>query len=588
VTTPAVGASGNISANIAAFGLTNASYRLTMHVGPHVAAGTSLAATVALTSDTADSFPSNNSHTVNDAGVLVATQADVAISLNATPNDGALAGGNLTYFITVLNNGPSDALNVAWNALLDSHLTFVSLNQTSGANFQLHLIAVGTTGTVAATIANLAAGSSATFQLVAFVTPSTPDLSNVTTSIALTSDTTDPGNSNNSDQIAVAVSNPPPSTQPGQFLVAFDPPTGRWFGSHLTNGTSQVLASFGANKGWRDGIVADFNGDGVSDLAARNGSGRWFVSFATPDQPSPYAVPKSFSLATKPTFDKVQAVDVNHDGKADILAHNKAASNTWYVFKTNAAATGFTRQSLNFAFTPKLVWTDFVVGDFTGDGRADVAARVNSAPNTRLVGNWYVSQANALGVLGTPKFWGKWDAIVRKDVQAADYNGDGKADIVGRDPATGTWRIAQSTGKKFVSRDLISWGADKQAKWHNVVIADLNDDGKDDIVGQNSQGYWFWIHQGGTAAKPTNLLGKKIGRWLPAESYKSVFAADVDHDGKDELIGRRGTNGVWRIDRLNEVNTKLTTDTAANHAPDWDESVDWMFASLGDDDQGLF
>jgi hypothetical protein len=67
-----------------------------------------------------------------------------------------------------------------------------------------------------------------------------------------------------------------------------------------------------------------------------------------------------------------------------------------------------------------------------------------------------------------------------------------------------------------------------------------------------------------------------------------VSAGDLDRDGQDELFGRRGTNGVWRIDRLNTAGTALETLTDPNLQPDWDESVDWMFASLGLDDGNLF
>ena len=129
-------------------------------------------------------------------------------------------------------------------------------------------------------------------------------------------------------------------------------------------------------------------------------------------------------------------------------------------------------------------------------------------------------------------------------------------------------------------RDLGKWQPDAVAGWHNVLIADLDGDGKDDIVGQKANGDWNWIYQVGSSD-----VFLRIGNWSPADNYKSVFAGDLNRDGRDELFGRRGTDGVWRVDKNVGSLVRLTDP---NLQPDWDESVDWMFATLGEDDGNLF
>ena len=48
--------------------------------------------------------------------------------------------------------------------------------------------------------------------------------------------------------------------------------------------------------------------------------------------------------------------------------------------------------------------------------------------------------------------WETWSTgVTWVDVQVGDFNGDGKADIVGRADELGTWWVGQSTGSNFNS-----------------------------------------------------------------------------------------------------------------------------------------
>jgi len=57
-------------------------------------------------------------------------------------------------------------------------------------------------------------------------------------------------------------------------------------------------------------------------------------------------------------------------------------------------------------------------------------------------------QSTGTGFVNEP--WGYWSPTATwQDVQVADVNGDGRADIVGR--AGGYWWVAKSTGTGFVN-----------------------------------------------------------------------------------------------------------------------------------------
>src|SRR5205085_406091 len=107
--------------------------------------------------------------------------------------------GTVTYTITVSNNGPNAAANVALNDLLPAGTTFLSQSQTSGPAFTL-----GNSGNqVSDTIASLPAGQSATFQVQAKVTAAAG--SNLSDTAQVSSSTLDLNSANNSAAVTTAV-----------------------------------------------------------------------------------------------------------------------------------------------------------------------------------------------------------------------------------------------------------------------------------------------------------------------------------------------------------------------------------------------
>src|SRR6185295_15005258 len=95
----------------------------------------------------------NNAATATTA---VVARADLALTKSDSP-DPVIAGTNLTYSVTLINNGPSDAQNVSLTDLLPANTRFVSF--TAPAGWAVVTPAVGGSGTVTATRATLAFGT---------------------------------------------------------------------------------------------------------------------------------------------------------------------------------------------------------------------------------------------------------------------------------------------------------------------------------------------------------------------------------------------------------------------------------------------
>jgi uncharacterized repeat protein (TIGR01451 family) len=185
---PGAGNSGSINCSFPTLPSgTNAQFTLTATINPGFTGSLSNTATVSGTN--ADPVPGNNSAT---AVTTVSGSADLSVNKSgpATGN----AGTNITYTITLTNNGPSNAANVALTDTVPANTTFVSASQTTGPTFSCTTPAPGGTGLINCTIASLAL-TSATFSITVHVSPGAVGavISNTANATSTTTDST-PGN----------------------------------------------------------------------------------------------------------------------------------------------------------------------------------------------------------------------------------------------------------------------------------------------------------------------------------------------------------------------------------------------------------
>ncbi len=193
-TNPAVGASGSVNCTIGTLASgSSATFTLIYKVGANVANGTTLTNTASASSTTSDPTPGNNSQS---SSATVSASADLSVTKSGPAT--ITAGNNITYNISVTNNGPSDAQSVTLSDTLPAGTTFVSEAQNTGPAFNCTNPAVGASGSVNCTIATLASGSSATFTLVLKVGANVVNNTTLINTASASSTTSDPTPGNNS------------------------------------------------------------------------------------------------------------------------------------------------------------------------------------------------------------------------------------------------------------------------------------------------------------------------------------------------------------------------------------------------------
>jgi uncharacterized repeat protein (TIGR01451 family) len=203
-TVPAPGSGGTVSCNAAtlASGAT-ATFQVVVKANASAGNGSSISNTATVTSTTLDTNTFNNSTTVNTS---VTAAADLAVTKTGPAT--VTAGTDITYTISVTNNGPSDAQSVTLTDSVPANTTFVSNTQTSGTGFLCSNPPAGGTGTITCTEATLALNASATFTVVLHVLSSaagTTNMSSLSNVATVSSTTSDTNTANNSSTATTAV-----------------------------------------------------------------------------------------------------------------------------------------------------------------------------------------------------------------------------------------------------------------------------------------------------------------------------------------------------------------------------------------------
>ncbi len=192
------GVAGNCDGPSCTFGVLqpgqSSTYTLVLRAGDT----TSITNVVNASTASYDTDPSDNTSSVT---TTITPQSDLGVTKSGATS--VTAGTNITYTVTVTNDGPSTAQNVVVTDTLPAGTTFVSVNQTSGPAFTCGQAS----NVVTCTRATMAPATTATFSIVAAVAITTTG--SITNTAEVSTTTTDPNANNNRATAIAAVGIPP-------------------------------------------------------------------------------------------------------------------------------------------------------------------------------------------------------------------------------------------------------------------------------------------------------------------------------------------------------------------------------------------
>src|SRR6266508_221066 len=185
-----VGGTGTLTCTDSSVPVGTSTITLVLNVAAATPNGTIITNTASVTSPD-DAVTANNSAS---ATTTVSAGANLLVLKSDSP-DPVAVGGNITYALTVRNDGPLAATSVTLSDVIPVNTTFVSVAPAAG--WSCSSLVLGGTGTQSCTIAALAPLGSASFTLVVKVNPGTPGGTVITNTATVSSATTDPNSANN-------------------------------------------------------------------------------------------------------------------------------------------------------------------------------------------------------------------------------------------------------------------------------------------------------------------------------------------------------------------------------------------------------
>ena len=283
--------------------------------------------------------------------------------------------------------------------------------------------------------------------------------------------------------------------------------------------------------------VADLNGDGKPDLAfsVRTAYGlitEW-ISVLLGNGDGTFGAPQTIAAGVTP----IAVADMNHDGKPDLVLNG-----------------GVMLGNGNGTFQPQLNYPiadggyAVAVADVNGDGKLDVVESYTGSQNYVRV---FLGNGN--GTVAPPQTFAA--GVQPLGLAVSDLNNDGRPDIVvtggfpdvdvllGNNTGSFTGQTYQVVSRAkppfpsiaaFASQQTIGVGPEPRS----VVTADLNGDGKPDLVVVNSG----FNSIGQRLNSVGVMLGNGNGTFAPERTFAtglapwSVAVADVNHDGIPDLI----------------------------------------------------
>lgn len=282
------------------------------------------------------------------------------------------------------------------------------------------------------------------------------------------------------------------------------------------------------------------------------------------------------------TFQKVAVADLNGDGKFDYIIKQPSAGldpgsprvspDTYKLEAYLHDGTFLWRKDLGWNMNMGIWWTPFIVWDFDGDGKAEVALKSapfaatyaeslaeKTGPATGFVikGDEYCSMLDGMTgeeitkanwvERGDPRDWGddRGNRVNRNQIGLAYLDGKNASLLVCR----GTYTRMVVDAYNFKDRQLTKvwrWDGDKESPpirsqgSHTMKIADVDGDGRDEIV------------LGSVALNPDGKVRWNLGLGHPDVMY----LADVIPSRPGLEIGfgyevRQDKNGICLVDASN-------------------------------------
>jgi hypothetical protein len=289
-----------------------------------------------------------------------------------------------------------------------------------------------------------------------------------------------------------------------------------------------------------------------------------------------------------PDWHVIDIIDTSGDGKTDVLWRTDAGKlAVWLMDGNHIVGADFLKIGSTVINTPAADWHAVGTLDANGDGKGDILWRTDSGAlaifelngNQIIFADYLKAGATQVGVPAAD-----WHIV-----GDGDFDGDGKGGLLWRTDggALATWELdgSQIKSAAFVKAGATIVGA-PGSDWHVVDIADFNGDGRSDILWRTGPptppgglepgggSVAIWLMNG------SQIIGADFARvgstivGAPGADWHLLGADDHNGDGKADLLWRTDSGALaeWQMDGTHVVAadyTRIGSTAVGAPGSDW-------------------
>ncbi|GAA1060321.1 FG-GAP repeat domain-containing protein [Agromyces bracchium] len=294
---------------------------------------------------------------------------------------------------------------------------------------------------------------------------------------------------------------------------------------------------------------ADIDGDGQDELIYRGPAGISAFRFDA-DTGQWLALPPSTVFGDEAGWDEewyyttIQTADLDGDGRAELIGWGPKgvevhrydpATETWTDLGVTNPMTG-----LLWAFP--WYFSTMQCADIDGDGQDELLVRYTDGLRAwKLTGTSW-TQLTTISAMSDGAGW--IDPSMFETIQCADLDGDGRAEVFARSAdgivawrySAGQW-VALPAGPGLSNAE--EWNYPQY--YRTLQAADLDGDGRAEIFIRNNTQIRAWKFTGtGWQELPPGPMMEDSDGWANPQYYVTLQAADLDGDGRAEILVRSG------------------------------------------------
>lgn len=327
----------------------------------------------------------------------------------------------------------------------------------------------------------------------------------------------------------------------------------------ITANSLAVKIDFATGNGPQAVIVADIDGDGKPDMAVANLASNSVSVFLNTSTNGNISFAAPISLVTGNGPHAITAGDLDGDGKVDLITAN-STDNAVSVFR-NTSTPGNVSFALKVDFATGLTPHGVVTGDIDGDGKPEILTANFAGGSFSLLQN-----TSSPGLINSSSFatHSEWACGAGPEsITLGDIDQNGTTDVIVANSKSNTVSVFANaivyiTPVFKPKVDLVT-----DANPTSVTLADLDGDGRPDIVSANSAGNTLSVFRNTMpfGGAPTTLFAGKVVIAV-TNSPSDVSIGDLDGDGKPDIITTNSGSNTMAV-----LHNNPTPQVIANPPP---------------------